>query len=128
MLFLQAKDPQSVILLDIANRCGFTGNAKKQIMVKYTITLKINILAITVSPSFSGQAGFDCPLSREQIQVSVKPFCYSPCLTISRPAIPWKSQSWWLEYDQRYLRPFVLTLDICYGQSFNIIFETKIVC
>jgi len=66
--YTQAKDPNSAILTDIASRCGFTGSAKKQIMVKYTITLKINILAITVSPSFSGQAGFDCPLSQAQIQ------------------------------------------------------------
>jgi hypothetical protein len=66
----QAKDPGSAILMDISDRCGFTGNAKRQIRVKYDITLQIRILTFSISPSFSGQAGFDCPLTKDQVAVS----------------------------------------------------------
>ncbi|KIM29068.1 hypothetical protein M408DRAFT_68408 [Serendipita vermifera MAFF 305830] len=66
--YTAAKDPNSAILTDIADRCGFSTNAKRQIQVKYVITLQIKILAFSITPSFSGQAGFDCPLSRSDIQ------------------------------------------------------------
>jgi LEA14-like dessication related protein len=66
--YTQAKDPDRTILNDIANRCGFTGNSRQKINVKYVITLKMKILAFTISPSFSGSTGFDCPLTQAQLE------------------------------------------------------------
>ena len=40
-------------------------------MVKYDITLEMRILVFSISPSFSGSAGFDCPLTQAQLEVSV---------------------------------------------------------
>lgn len=74
--------------MDIADRCGFTGKAKRQIQVKYSITLSIRILTFSISPSFNGQAGFDCPLTQAQVEVGT---CLHPCATYSRRflAFPW---------------------------------------
>jgi hypothetical protein len=67
IVYSQAKDPDSAVLKDIADRCGFTGNTKRNIDVKYTITLSIRIIAAVITPSFSGTTNFPCPVTREQI-------------------------------------------------------------
>lgn len=70
IVYTASKDPNQVIVNDIADRCGFTGNARRQIQVKYEITLQIKMIAFSISPSFSGSTGFDCPLTQAQIEVS----------------------------------------------------------
>src|SRR6267154_4050492 len=40
IVYSQAKDPNGAMLRDIADRCGFTGNRKTEIQVKYTITVR----------------------------------------------------------------------------------------
>lgn len=40
IVYSQAKDPNGAMLKDIADRCGFTGNTKREIDVKYTITVR----------------------------------------------------------------------------------------
>jgi len=67
IVYSQAKDPNGAMLKDISDRCGFTGNPKKNIDVKYTITLSIRIVAWTITPSFTGTTGFACPLTKDQI-------------------------------------------------------------
>jgi len=67
IVYSQAKDPNGAMLRDIADRCGFTGNQKRDIQVKYTITLSIRIVVATINPSFTGTTGFGCPLTKDQI-------------------------------------------------------------
>jgi len=67
IVYSQEKDPNGAMLKDISDRCGFTGNPKREIDVKYTITLSIRLIAWTISPSFTGTTGFDCPLTKDQI-------------------------------------------------------------
>ncbi|PVG02779.1 hypothetical protein CPB86DRAFT_862212 [Serendipita vermifera] len=66
--YTRAKDPTGSILMDISDRCGFSGNARKKIEVKYTITLQIKIVTFSISPSFTGSTGFDCPLTQDQVE------------------------------------------------------------
>ena len=40
IVYSQAKDPNGAMLRDIADRCGFTGNRRTDIQVKYTITVR----------------------------------------------------------------------------------------
>jgi len=75
--YTQAEDPGSAILMDISNRCGFTGAAARQIQVNYAITLQIKILTFSISPSFNGQAGFDCPLTKAQVEPFLGPLLSS---------------------------------------------------
>jgi len=67
--YSQAKDPQGQILTDIATKCGFIpGSAKKQLTVKYTLKLAIQILFVTISPPISNNANFDCPFNLNDIK------------------------------------------------------------
>ncbi|KAG8835795.1 hypothetical protein FS842_006266 [Serendipita sp. 407] len=68
IVYTSTKDPDGKILMDIASRCGVGGGTKKQLTVKYTITLQIKVLAFSISPSFNGQTSFDCPLTEAQLQ------------------------------------------------------------
>ena len=40
IVYSQQKDPNGAVLRDIADRCGFTGNRRQDIQVKYTITVR----------------------------------------------------------------------------------------
>lgn len=67
IVYTQSKDPDGKVLMDIANRCGFTGSPEQPISLKYSITLRIKILVFSISPSFDGQTSFKCPLQRDQL-------------------------------------------------------------
>ncbi|KDN51789.1 hypothetical protein RSAG8_00337, partial [Rhizoctonia solani AG-8 WAC10335] len=68
--YTEAIDPNKKIIQDIAVKCGFIGNSKSDIPVNYSLTLKLKIAGVTVSPSFSGSASFSCPLKASDISVS----------------------------------------------------------
>jgi hypothetical protein len=93
----QDKDPNRTIVNDIANRCGFNGATRQQIIVKYEIILEMRILVFSISPSFTGSAGFDCPLTQAQIEVSVDNDVFIIILLIIiLLAVPGKPHGWWI--------------------------------
>ncbi|KNZ62924.1 hypothetical protein VP01_1207g7 [Puccinia sorghi] len=71
-------DPNRAILADIASRCGFLNNPKNKLIffppplsdvlrpikISFDITLKLKVLAITISPTFSSSNTFTCPLKQ----------------------------------------------------------------
>ncbi|KAG9102817.1 hypothetical protein FRC06_001006 [Ceratobasidium sp. 370] len=65
--YTEAIDPNKAIIKDIAVKCGFIGNTKSDIPVNYQLTLKLKVLGLTISPSFSGSASFSCPLQASDI-------------------------------------------------------------
>lgn len=65
--YTESIDPNKKIIQDIAVKCGFIGNSKSDIPVNYKLTLKLKILGLTISPSFSGSASFSCPLQASDI-------------------------------------------------------------
>ncbi|KAK9894361.1 hypothetical protein P389DRAFT_95495 [Cystobasidium minutum MCA 4210] len=67
--YTKSIDPDSAILLDIATKCGFVGDAGKQdITVNYDLTLALNIVGITISPTFRSKTSFACPLSQSDVE------------------------------------------------------------
>ncbi|QRW00193.1 glycoside hydrolase family 28 protein [Ceratobasidium sp. AG-Ba] len=65
--YTESIDPNRAIIKDIAVKCGFIGNTKSDIPVNYQLTLKLKVLGLTISPSFSGSASFSCPLQASDI-------------------------------------------------------------
>jgi len=65
--YQKSLDPNNLILVDIATKCGFIGGSRTQIKVNYKITLGLKVLFITVSPVVSNSLSFDCPLSQSDI-------------------------------------------------------------
>ncbi|KAL7007024.1 hypothetical protein EMMF5_003250 [Cystobasidiomycetes sp. EMM_F5] len=61
-------DPNSLILQDIATKCGFIGDQKSNIKVNYDLTLGLKIIFFTISPTFSSSTSFPCPLDENQIK------------------------------------------------------------
>jgi len=61
-------DPQGHILLDLAEKCGVLGTTKSNLKVQYKITLGVQILFVTVSPSISNTFTFACPLDASDLQ------------------------------------------------------------
>jgi hypothetical protein len=82
--YTTAIDPQRVILNDILSKCGIGGDSgtKSPIKVNYDLTLKLKvrtafvqsswqILGVTISPTISNSASFDCPVTEADIQVGL---------------------------------------------------------
>ncbi|EPQ58313.1 hypothetical protein GLOTRDRAFT_72623 [Gloeophyllum trabeum ATCC 11539] len=65
-------DPTQAVLSDIAQKCGFGGGAKSNLVVDYKLTLGLRTLAVTVSPIISNQFSFACPLSQSDIEQILK--------------------------------------------------------
>ncbi|KAJ7741536.1 hypothetical protein DFH07DRAFT_964884 [Mycena maculata] len=61
-------DPDDKILLDIAEKCGFIGSGKTNIIVDYKITLALQILFVTISPSISNSFSFACPVTESDLE------------------------------------------------------------
>jgi len=56
-------------LKDLISKCGFIpGSTKQNIDISYKLTLHLKILMVTISPSFSGTADFECPVSLSDIE------------------------------------------------------------
>lgn len=66
--YTKSIDPNSVILLDIATKCGFVGDAgKEDITVNYDLTLALKIAGITISPTFRSKTSFACEFSTSSV-------------------------------------------------------------
>nr|XP_018260305.1 uncharacterized protein I303_07223 [Kwoniella dejecticola CBS 10117]OBR82463.1 hypothetical protein I303_07223 [Kwoniella dejecticola CBS 10117] len=63
-----SKDPNQVILKDLISKCGISGGSVKDITVDYDLYLKLKILGITVSPTISNSASFECPITASDIE------------------------------------------------------------
>ncbi|WVQ95829.1 hypothetical protein IAU59_002928 [Kwoniella sp. CBS 9459] len=63
-----AKDPNKVILNDLIKKCGILGGTTQDITVDYDLHLKLKILGITVSPTISNSASFECPITASDIE------------------------------------------------------------
>ncbi|WWC65830.1 uncharacterized protein I303_108452 [Kwoniella dejecticola CBS 10117] len=61
-------DPNQVILKDLISKCGISGGSVKDITVDYDLYLKLKILGITVSPTISNSASFECPITASDIE------------------------------------------------------------
>jgi len=59
-------DPKSLILVDLAEKCGILGT-KTNLSVNYKITLGLQILFVTISPSISNSFSFACPLTSSDL-------------------------------------------------------------
>ncbi|GAA5862251.1 hypothetical protein JCM8547_007783 [Rhodosporidiobolus lusitaniae] len=60
-------DSDLSVLKDIATKCGFLGSSSSQLTVNYKVKTKVKVIAVTVDPSFSSSASFDCPLSESDL-------------------------------------------------------------
>jgi hypothetical protein len=56
-------DTNNAMLTDIATKCGLLGGTKQSLTINYKINLAVKVLFITVHPSVSSSANFDCPIS-----------------------------------------------------------------
>ncbi|KAJ7433978.1 hypothetical protein FB451DRAFT_304891 [Mycena latifolia] len=65
-------DPNVKILADIAGRCGFLNDKETSLSVNYKITLRLQILFMTISPSISNAFSFACPLSADDVSGLLK--------------------------------------------------------
>jgi len=62
-----AVDTNQAILTDIATKCGLLGGPKQQLTINYKIQLAVKVLFITVYPTVSSSASFDCPIQNGQL-------------------------------------------------------------
>ncbi|KAG6868712.1 hypothetical protein C0993_011650 [Termitomyces sp. T159_Od127] len=65
--YKSADDPQGRILSDLALKCGVNG-PKTNVEVKYSITLAIRILIITISPVIENNFNFPCPIDASDLK------------------------------------------------------------
>ncbi|KAI8638976.1 hypothetical protein BD408DRAFT_422229 [Parasitella parasitica] len=56
-------DKDQSVLTDLVDKCGLSGNEKKDITIDYTIRLAAKVLFITVHPTISSSATFACPIN-----------------------------------------------------------------
>ncbi|KAJ7449936.1 hypothetical protein FB451DRAFT_1287043 [Mycena latifolia] len=64
-------DPNGKILLDLAQKCGILGT-KTNLSVNYKITLGLQLLFVTISPSISNTFSFECPLAADDLESLLK--------------------------------------------------------
>ncbi|WRT69696.1 uncharacterized protein IL334_006686 [Kwoniella shivajii] len=51
-----------------SSKCGISGGAVSDITVDYDLYLKLKILGVTVSPTISNSASFECPITASDIE------------------------------------------------------------
>jgi hypothetical protein len=56
-------DTNNAMLTDIATKCGLLGGTKQPLTINYKINLAVKVLFITVHPTVSSSANFDCPIT-----------------------------------------------------------------
>nr|XP_031857705.1 uncharacterized protein CI109_006865 [Kwoniella shandongensis]KAA5524777.1 hypothetical protein CI109_006865 [Kwoniella shandongensis] len=67
--YTTALDPNRVILNDlIIEKCGITGGSVQDITVDYDLRLKLKVLGLTISPTISNSASFECPITSKDIE------------------------------------------------------------
>ncbi|KAI9571320.1 hypothetical protein HD554DRAFT_161788 [Boletus coccyginus] len=57
----------SNVISDVLSKCGIVGGVTSDITVNYDITLALNVLFFTVSPTISDSASFKCPLTASDV-------------------------------------------------------------
>ncbi|KAG2187372.1 hypothetical protein INT44_005058, partial [Umbelopsis vinacea] len=60
-------DTNNAMLTDIATKCGLLGGSKQPLTINYKINLAVKVLFITVHPTVSSSANFDCPITNGQL-------------------------------------------------------------
>ncbi|GAB5587822.1 hypothetical protein Unana1_02722 [Umbelopsis nana] len=60
-------DKNQAMLSDIATKCGLLGGQKKPLTVNYKLQLAVKVLFVTVHPTVSSSASFDCPIQNGQL-------------------------------------------------------------
>ena len=87
--YTETIDPGFAIIDDIADKCGFTGNARRNINVNYELhvsphtvprrevilihhgQLSFKILFIPIKPTIRNSASFSCPVTANDIAVCI---------------------------------------------------------
>ncbi|KAL0249929.1 hypothetical protein I308_103232 [Cryptococcus tetragattii IND107] len=59
--------PNKVILNDLIKKCGIAGSAQ-DITIDYDLNMKLKILGITIDPTVSNSASFECPITASDIE------------------------------------------------------------
>ncbi|XAO25632.1 hypothetical protein I312_104460 [Cryptococcus bacillisporus CA1280] len=59
--------PNKVILNDLIKKCGISGSAQ-DITIDYDLNMKLKILGITIDPTISNSASFECPITASDIE------------------------------------------------------------
>lgn len=66
--YSMSEDPNNILVTALVDKCGIKpGTSVQQLTIQYDLTLSLRILAITISPSFSGTASFDCPVTQSDL-------------------------------------------------------------
>ncbi|WWD20304.1 hypothetical protein CI109_104780 [Kwoniella shandongensis] len=53
---------------DVVEKCGITGGSVQDITVDYDLRLKLKVLGLTISPTISNSASFECPITSKDIE------------------------------------------------------------
>ena len=65
---------------DLYSKCGGDGSTE-DITIDYDLYLKLKVVGITVDPTISSSASFDCPISASDIEVGTYSMQRESCLT-----------------------------------------------
>ncbi|ODO00840.1 hypothetical protein L198_03167 [Cryptococcus wingfieldii CBS 7118] len=63
-----ANDPDRTVLNDLISKCGILGTTTEDITVDYDLNLNLKILGLTVNPTISNSASFECPITESDIE------------------------------------------------------------
>ncbi|WVQ74987.1 hypothetical protein IAR50_004595 [Cryptococcus sp. DSM 104548] len=67
-VYTLANDPDKTILNDLISKCGILGTTTEDITVDYDLNLNLKILGLTVNPTISNSASFECPITESDIE------------------------------------------------------------
>ncbi|CAO3587687.1 unnamed protein product [Absidia cylindrospora] len=59
-------DPDQVILNDLAEKCGLTGEEPQDLTISYTIHVTAKVLFVSVHPTIKSQSTFACPIQNDE--------------------------------------------------------------
>ncbi|ORY34783.1 hypothetical protein BCR39DRAFT_514697 [Naematelia encephala] len=66
--YTTAADPNRVVLNDLISKCGILSGVKSDITVDYDLLLKLKVLGVSISPTVSGSASFECPITESDLE------------------------------------------------------------
>jgi len=61
-------DPDNRVLVDLATKCGVIGGVRSDIVVRYKISIRLQVFFITISPDVANTFTFPCPVSSADFQ------------------------------------------------------------
>ncbi|KAI8098562.1 uncharacterized protein BX664DRAFT_362981 [Halteromyces radiatus] len=62
-------DPNQVILNDLADKCGLTGEKPRDLTISYTIQVTARVLFVSVHPTINSQSTFPCPIQNNSFSL-----------------------------------------------------------